>query len=121
MTKNTAVSVIFSDIIILPKLFWSNDKNRFFTFKEMLDGPMAWSVSRVYDGVDFDLIDNTPEEIKLAVVEMLDNLESPTLKRKELSNLQQQFNELRKQYGDTTGQMTISKTFIQKHSDLLRP
>ena len=86
----------------------------------MLDGPMAWSVSRIYDGVDFDLIDNTPEEIKLAVVEMLDNLESPTLKRKELSNLQQQFNELRQQYGEP-GQMNISETFIQKHSDLLRP
>ena len=116
-----AIDHFVPDSLFLPKLFWSNDKNRFFTFKEMFDGPMAWSVSRIYDGVDFDLIDNTPEEIELAVVEMLDNLESPTLKRKELSNLQQQFNELRKQYGDTTGQMTICETFIQKHSDLLRP
>ena len=108
--------------LFLPKLFWSKEKNRLFTFKEILDGPLAWSgASRIHDGVDFDLIDNTPEEIELAVVEMLDNLESPTSKRKELSNLQQQFNELRKQYGDTTGQQTISETFIQKHSDLLRP
>ena len=106
--------------LVLPKLFWSKEKNRFFTFKEIFDESMAWSVSRVYDGVDFDLVDNTPEEIELAVVEMLDNLESPTSKRKELSNLQQQFNELRQQYRDT-GQITISKTFIQKHSDLLRP
>lgn len=106
--------------LFLPKLFWSKEKNRFFTFKEILDGPMAWSVSRIYDGVDFDFINNTPEEIELAVVEMLDNTESPTFKRKELSNLQLQFNELRQQYGDTTGQMTISETFIQKHSDLLR-
>jgi putative glycosyltransferase (TIGR04372 family) len=109
----------FSNSLYLPKLFWSKEKNRFFTFQEMLDGPMAWSVSRIYDGVDFDLIDNTPEEIELAVVEMLDNHESPALKRKELSNLQQRFNELRQQYGDT-GQATISETFIQKYSDLLR-
>ena len=115
-----AVDHFIPNSLFLPKLFWSNDKNRFFTFKEMFDGPMAWSVSRKYDGIDFDLIDNTPEEIELAVVEMLDNLESPTSKRKELSNLQQQFNEMRQQYRDT-GQMTISETFIQKHSDLLRP
>ena len=82
---------------------------------------MGWGVSRKYDGVDFDLIDNTPEEIKLAVVEMLDNLDSPTSKREELSNLQRQFNELRQQYDDTIGQMTICETFIQKHSELLRP
>ena len=111
----------FPNSLLLPKLYWSKEKNRFFTFKEMLDGPMAWGVSRKYDGVDFDLIDNTPEEIELAVVEMLDNLDSPTSKREELSNLQRQFNELRQQYGDTIGQMTICETFIQKHSELLRP
>ena len=107
----------FPNSLMLPKLFWSREKNRFFTFQEMLDSPMGWTVSRVFDGIDCDLIDNAPGEIELAVIEMLDKLENSAGKNNDLSDLQKRFNSLRMQYGDT-GQMTISETFAQRHSDL---
>jgi len=103
---------------MLPKLFWSKEKRRFFTFKEMLDSPIGWTVSRVFDGIDGDLMDNTPEEIEAAVIEMLGKLENSPGSFNDLSDLQKRFNTLRQQYGDT-GQYTISETFVQRHSDLL--
>jgi putative glycosyltransferase (TIGR04372 family) len=112
------INANFPNALMLPKLFWSKEKNRLLTFQEMLDGPMGWTVSRVLDGIDGELVDNSPSEIESAVVEMLDKLEKSFGKHNDLSDLQKRFNSLRMRYGDT-GQMAIAETFAQRHSDLL--
>lgn len=104
--------------LMVPKLFWSRERERFFTFRETLDGPMGWAVSKVFYGIDGYLADNTPDEIESAVTEMLDKLENSPGAHKDLSDLQKRFNSLRMEYGDT-GQMTIAETFAQRHSKLL--
>lgn len=111
------LSVNFKNSYMLPKLFWSRKENRFFTFKEMLDSPMGWTVSRVFSGIECNLVDNTSEEIETAVIEMLDKLEKPSDNCNSLTYLQKKFKSLQEKYGDT-GQMTISDTFASKHVDL---
>lgn len=118
-TNCPAIGIVedYSNSLMLPKLYWSNTENRFFTFREMLDSPIGWTVSRIFDGIDCNIIDNSPEEIEMAVLEMLDKIKQPE-DDDLLSDLQIKFNTLRSEYGDTGG-MTISETFIQKHSELL--
>lgn len=110
----------FSNSLMLPKLFWSNKDNRLFTFRELLKGPMGWTFSKVFPGSsDCNMIDNSPEEIEAAVVEMLEITENLTDGKYCLSDLQKRFNIIRNEFGDT-GQMVISNTFIYKYSELLR-
>lgn len=105
--------------LMIPKLYWSKKKERLLTFKEMLDCPVGWAVSKIYPDLDGYLVDNTPEEIKLAVIEML-NLNDVSDEHEciNLSDFQKSFDNIRRQYGDT-GQMTIAESFIKKHSKLL--
>lgn len=102
--------------LMLPKLYYSNTENRFFSFREMLESSMGWTVSSVFEGINCTIVDNTPDEIEAAVIEMLEADGLPDTR--ELSGLQTQFDALRSQYGDT-GQITISQSFVQKHSSLL--
>lgn len=110
------INPYFPRSLMLPKLYYSNTENRFFSFREMLDSSMGWTVSSVFEEIDCTIVDNTPDEIDAAVIEMLEADGLPDTH--ELSELQTQFNALRSQYGDT-GQITISQSFVQKHSSLL--
>lgn len=102
--------------LMLPKLYYSNTENRFFSFREMLESSMGWTVSSVFEGIDCIIVENTAEEIEAGVIEMLEMEE--TNEPLVLSGLQNQFNQLRNDYGDT-GQITISQSFIKNHSGLL--
>jgi putative glycosyltransferase (TIGR04372 family) len=113
------LSPYLKNSLMLPKLVWSEEQERFLTFREMLDGPTAWTPARKLKGIDYCLVDNTPEEIVSAVYEMMDKLENNDEKYTKLSEMQEIFNRLRFQYGNN-GQMTISETFIQKHHALLK-
>ncbi|WP_244982423.1 TIGR04372 family glycosyltransferase [Cylindrospermopsis raciborskii] len=110
------INPYFPRSLMLPRLYYSNTENRFFSFREMLDSSMGWTVSSVFEEIDCTIVDNTPDEIDAAVIEMLEADGLPDTH--ELSELQTQFNALRSQYGDT-GQITISQSFVQKHSSLL--
>ena len=103
--------------LVLPKLYYSNTEKRFFTFREMLDSALGWTVARVFDGIDCTITDNTPEEIEAAVLEMLEAEEMPETYN-QLSELQSKFNSLRKEYGNL-GQVTISESFARKHHSLI--
>ena len=102
---------------MLPKLYYSNTEKRYFSFQEMLDSSLGWTVSRVFEGIDCTIVDNSPEEIEDAVIEMLE-LDHLTGQPNQLSELQTEFDNLRSKYGDTSG-TTISGTFVQKHDLLL--
>jgi putative glycosyltransferase (TIGR04372 family) len=116
---NIGINAYFLNSLMIPKLFWSKSKGRLLTFKEMLDSPVGWGVSKIYSDLDGYLVDNTKEEINLAVIEMLNLLDVATDKDCiNLSNFQNSFNNIRRQYGDT-GQMTIAESFIKKYSELI--
>jgi len=109
--------------IMMPKLYYSNSEKRLFSFHEMLQKPLGWTVSSIFDGIDCTILDNSPEEINQAVIEMFDicdllsETENSALSYV-LSDKQKKFNDLRHLYGDT-GQMTIANSFIEKYNFLL--
>lgn len=113
-----AINPNIPNSLMLPKLYYSNRDERLFTFREMLEGPMGWTVSRVFPGIDCTIRDNTQEEIEAAVVEMLDLTESLNGGEVVLTTLQKQFNSLRNEFGDT-GQWIISNSFLENHLELL--
>lgn len=118
-TNSPAIGInsYFPKSLMLPKLYYSNTEKRLFSFEKMMNSSLGWTVSSVFDGIDCTIVDNSPEEIELAVIEMLTKCEVPEAFN-QLSDLQVAFNNLRIKYGDT-GQMTISQTFSQKYSSLL--
>ena len=83
----------------------------------MLDSSLGWPVSRVFEGIDCTITDNSPEEIEAAVIEMLE-VDHLTGQSKQLSELQTEFDNLRSKYSDTGG-TAMSETFIQEYSLLL--
>jgi len=62
-------------------------------------------------------MDNTPEELEAAVIEMLESVTLPD-ETNPLSELQTKFNSLRGAYGTTVG-TTISETFSKKYRPLI--
>ena len=61
----------------MPKKLWLRDKDRYMTFREILDsGVGRFSFSQLYDDYGIDIIENTPEEISQAAMEMDNRLDN---------------------------------------------
>ncbi len=110
------INPYFKNSLMLPKLYYSNNENRYFSFSEIMDSGLGWTVSTKFENIDCTIIDNTPDEIESSVIEML-NITKPCESPHEMSDLQISFNKLRNKYGDT-GQMTLSNSFAEKYSEL---
>lgn len=110
------LSPFFPNSIMLPKLFYSNTEKRYFSFQEMLDSSLGWTTSRVFEGIDCTIVDNSPEEIEAAVIEMLD-AEYLAGQPNQMSELQTEFNNLCSKFSDCGG-ATISESFAHKCSPL---
>lgn len=102
--------------LMLPKLYLDNTKKQLFSFREMLSSSLGWTVASSFEGIDCTILDNSEDEIEMAVIEMMEasEINKPLV----LSGLQNRFNEIRNEYGDT-GQITISRSFIEKYDYLL--
>jgi putative glycosyltransferase (TIGR04372 family) len=104
--------------LMIPKLLWSNKKKRLLTFREMLEGPYAWTVRPEFDRGETQLVENSPAEISAAVVEMLDRLEYPERYLQDTEN-QRRFNQIREP-AKSTAQIRIADSFVGAHLDLLQ-
>ncbi len=79
----------------LPKHVFSNVKGRFLSLREVFES--SWEAQHFHEiGDDYELVENSPEELRDAIVEFLDGLESG---RTEPSPLQREANELRLRQG----------------------
>lgn len=79
----------------LPKHVFSRSKGRFLSLHEVLGAP--WEAQHFHDiGDDFELFENSPEELRDAVVEFMDGLDHGGLP---LSPLQSEANRLRIEQG----------------------
>ncbi len=77
------------------KLRYSNTENRYLTFTEVASSTPGWAESSEYLGsLGIELKDNTPEEIKDVVVEMMDRLDGKVSYSKEDEHLQAKFDNL---------------------------
>jgi putative glycosyltransferase (TIGR04372 family) len=101
---------------MLPKLWVSSKNGRKFTFEQMLESPIGWTVSRNL-GPAYEIVDNSAEDLEFAIIEMLDMTETlegqvpPT-------DLQILFGKMQARYGNTS-RMQISKSFVERHDDLI--
>ena len=89
MTDTPAWSSNFSFIF---KKIWVAGESRFLTFKEMLEwNPQQYASSEAYKRSGFEVIDNTPEEIRDAVIEKEERIRGSWQANEEYEDLQRRF------------------------------
>jgi len=110
-----------ADGISIPKLVWSINDNRYLTFKEVFDSPVSnyrWDSSFVKSGVR--IMDNSPEDIALLAMEILDRACGKASYAEEDETLQEQFKSLMKPGHYSYGAISrIGKDFLRKYKYLL--
>lgn len=104
--------------IFIPKLFWYEDEKRYLTFAEVISQVGYIDQNTLLKSMRINPVDNTPEEIKEIVVEMLERVDGQVKYTTKDENLQHQFNqiaELHKSYG--AGR--VGRDFLQRNAHLL--
>lgn len=80
------------------KKLWMRDEHRFMTFREILEsGVGRFLTTAQYEKCNLEIVDNTPEEIEAAALEMDDRLKGTWHTTEEDDELQRQFWSLFKQ------------------------
>lgn len=112
--------------IIIPRLCWSKSENRTMNFREMVFPPIGTFVSQFhYKEFGLEVRENTPEEIRDVVQEMLSRFNATLKYTEEDENLQERFKALAEPCGELYGDKgvainaRIGRDFIRKHASLL--
>jgi putative glycosyltransferase (TIGR04372 family) len=109
-----------SNCIFISKLLWLNSENRYATFSEALSSELGRMFTpHGYIAHDIGIIDNQPDDIKDAVLEMMDWLDGKVEYSDEDKTLQEKFNALYREYSGYGDQGRASKAFLKKHQSLL--
>ena len=115
---------ITSQDIFLPKLCVSKADGRRLTFQELVSPPVGIAVNS-YEDLGIEVLDNTPEEIKGAVNEMLARFDGTLQYTQEDEYLQNEFKSVVKNcaelYGDKEIELyaRMGRDFLRKHASLL--
>lgn len=79
----------------IPKLYWSDKESRLLTFAESIAPPLGFAqLPHHFADAGVRVIDNTPEELREVVVEMLDRVEGRAIYTREDDDLQGRFDRL---------------------------
>ncbi len=112
--------------LFLPKMCWSKDKNRILNFKELFLPPVGIaSLQNSYDLLDLKIMENTSEELKELVEEMLARFGGNLKYTQEDEYLQDQFRSMTADCGrhyaekDVVVNARIGRDFLRKHAMLL--
>jgi putative glycosyltransferase (TIGR04372 family) len=109
--------------IILPKKIINLKTKKLLTFKEIFDSQLNDSYSKKdLRKINLDIIDNTENEIKEAILEMYEFIASKKAVAFENHNENEEFWEIYKFYhnGYCPQNIKISKSFLDKNKDLLK-
>lgn len=108
-------------LVFIPKKLWLRGERRFMTFREILDP----GIGRLGNGQEFERlgiehIENNPEEIKAAVVEMEERLKGTWQTSEEDEYLQQRFQSLFKSANsDSLIVSRIGADFLRQNKEFL--
>jgi putative glycosyltransferase (TIGR04372 family) len=120
-----------TDGIIIMKKYYSEQRKRFLTFREIFElGLGMFSLKdpqhkKLYDNLGLRIVENTPEEISEAVVEMHQRLHSEFTWSDDDEELQYRFLSIVRSYPDVfplwseTPHIKIGAHFLRTHRDLL--
>ena len=104
--------------IFIPKLLWLRDERRYATFHEVLSSDLGrMFTSHGYEEKRIDIIDNSPEEIRDVVVEMLDRLDGNAVYSEEDEKRQRSITELYQKYSGYGDMGRMGKAFIQNYAN----
>jgi putative glycosyltransferase (TIGR04372 family) len=105
----------------IPKLLWSEREQRLLAFREILDSPVAdFRFSELYEAHGIRTLENTPEDVRDVVLEMLGRAERTVSYTQEDEALQGRFKAmLRPGHHGYGGASRIGRDFLRKYANLL--
>ena len=112
-----------SDDLFIKKLYWSISEERLLTFEEIQATEMRdfW-ITGDFEGANLEWVDNSPEEIRELVVEMLEHVSGGANYTGEDERLQQEWQRLLKLRWTPLShgvQARAGRDFLRRHSDLI--
>ncbi len=129
MTNLLAGQVVFffsSKDLFISRTCWSKKENRALSFSELISPPIGmFALQFYYEKSGLEVIENTPEEIRDVVQEMLARFDKSLTYTEEDENLQGRFKDMIKtcseSYGDEKVLVNarIGRDFLRKHIALL--
>ena len=117
----SAVLPYGADDIGIPKLVWSNDKQRFLTFPEIFNSPASnYRLDSSFSRGNIKPIENSPEDITELALEMLDKVEGKLSYTEEDEVLQRRFKFLMNPSHCSYGAISrVGRGFLRKYANLL--
>ena len=106
--------------LAIPKLYWSAADQRFLTFKEIFDSPSCgYDESRHFARAEITLVDNSPEEIRELLLELLETANATVAYTKEDNERQRRFKSLMRPEHMTYGAGSrVGRHFLRQHERL---
>ncbi len=113
--------VVNSVNLFIPKKIWSRKEKRLLTFKEIMDSEIGrFILKEDYESAGFDIINNTPEEIKAVIEEMDERLKGTWQTTDQDEYLQEKFWSLFKKNSFRTKIISrIGAEFLNSNKTLL--
>jgi putative glycosyltransferase (TIGR04372 family) len=104
--------------LFIPKLLWLKDEQRYATFYEVLSTDLGRIfTSQGYEEKNIDIVDNSTEEIRDVVTEMLDRLDGNMIYTNEDEQRQNIVTKLYQQYSGYGDMGRIGNSFISKYAN----
>ena len=104
----------FNNDLCIFKLHWSEHEARYLNFTEVISSALGWAEDAAYlASVGIKFVDNTPEEIKDVVVEMMDRLDGKLQYSKGDEELQERFDRLHVS-NSSKSNARIGRDFLRK-------
>jgi len=107
----------FRNSMFIPKICSVDDDSDPVSFSRQLDLPVAWTSGKQHAEVNVRLIDNSPDELRFAVIEMFDALKGSANSFGRTTE-QVTFDQIRSNSGGV-GTMPIAQSFLAVHRRLL--
>jgi len=103
--------------IFIPKLLWMRDERRYATFHEVLSSDLGrMFTSHGYAEKGIDIIDNSPEELRDVVVEMLDRLDGNAVYSEEDEKRQGSITALYQKYSGYGDLGRMGNVFVKNYA-----
>jgi putative glycosyltransferase (TIGR04372 family) len=126
VSVNTAAPFLLNliydlDGLSIPKLIWLEKEKRYISFREILSSPIAdFYEDYTFAANNIKVVENSPEDIKGVVTEMLDKVEGKLQYSKEDECLQDRFKSLIKTVCYSKGVISrVGRDFLKKYEYLI--